>query len=336
MGICSHRMRERGAVRRESVVLAALGLDPQEDHVYRYLISVLPATSEEVQTALELEPARARAVLARLEELGFIYRVTDIPVRFAAAPRMVEATIARKLAELQQAQVSLAQLAARHRANRLTAEGAGGFEVIHGVEALRERALDMLRSARYEMLNMVKPPIIAVHSEEHLWPGETVRGRLIFDRDAVGDTQTFDAIRLAPDDRKEVRVHTKVPVKMLAIDRTLALVPLIEHDTAPVSVLIGESPVLDSFLELFDYVWETAVWLQEGKGDSPRPDKHALTEADRQLLSLLLAGLTDEAIAAHLKVSVRTVERKTRALMDAAEVRTRMQLAWKAARQHWL
>jgi DNA-binding CsgD family transcriptional regulator len=194
----------------------------------------------------------------------------------------------------------------------------------------------MVRSARYEMLNMVKPPIVAVHSEEHLWPGETVRGRLIFDRDAVGDTRTLDAIRLAPDDRKEVRVHAKVPVKMLAIDRTLALVPLIEHETMPVSVLIDEGPVLDSFLELFDYVWATAVWLQEGTGHSPRPSEHALTEADRQLLSLLLAGLTDEAIAAHLKVSVRTVERKTRALMDAAEVRTRMQLAWKAAQQHWL
>ena len=78
------------------------------------------------------------------------------------------------------------------------------------------------------------------------------------------------------------------------------------------------------------------MWLQEGKGDSPRPGEHALTEADRQLLSLLMAGLTDEAIAAHLRVSVRTIERKTRALMDAADVRTRMQLAWKAAQQHWL
>lgn len=317
-------------------MLAALGLDPQEDHVYRYLVSVPPATSEEVQTALGLEPTRARAMLARLEELGFIYRLTDGPVRFAAAPGMVDATIARKLAELRQAQVSLGQLAARHRARRLATEATGGFEVIRGVEALRERTLDMVRSARSEMLNMVKLPIIALHSEEHVLPAETVFGRLIFDRDAVEDTRTLEAIRLVPDDRGEVRVHAKVPVKMLAIDRTLALVPLIEDETTPVSVLIGESPMLDSFLELFDYVWETAVWLQAGKDHSPRPGKHPLTEADRELLSLLLAGLTDEAIAAHFKVSVRTIERKTRALMDAAQVRTRMQLAWKAGRQRWL
>jgi DNA-binding CsgD family transcriptional regulator len=316
-------------------VLAALGLGPQEDRIYRYLISVLPATSEEVQTALGLEPARARAVLASLEELGFIYRLTDGSVRFAAAPGMVDAAIARKLAELRQAQVSLAQLAARHHARRLAAEGTGGFEVIRGVEALRERTLDMVRSARSEILNMVKPPIMAVHSEEHVLPGETVSGRLILDRDTVGDTRTLDAIRQAPDDRSEVRVHAKVPVKMLAIDRTMALVPLIEHDTTPVAALIGEGPVLDSFLELFDYVWGTAVGLQAGEGHSPRPGEQ-LAEADRQLLSLMLAGLTDEAIAAHFKVSVRTIERKARALMDTAQVRTRMQLAWKAARQHWL
>jgi DNA-binding NarL/FixJ family response regulator len=54
------------------------------------------------------------------------------------------------------------------------------------------------------------------------------------------------------------------------------------------------------------------------------------------LLSLLLAGLTDEAIATHFRISVRTVQRKVRALMEVANVRTRMQLAWEAARQDWL
>ena len=204
---------------------------------------------------------------------------------------MVDAAIARKLAELRQVQVSLAQLAARQRARRLAAEGTGGFEVIRGVEALRERMFDMVRSARSEILNMVKPPVMAVHSEEHVLPGETVSGRLIFDRGTVGDTGTLDAIRQVPEDRGEVRVHAKVPVKMLAIDRTLALVPLIEHDTTPVAALIAEGPVLDSFLELFDYVRATAVWLQAGEGHSPHPCEPPLTEADRQLPTTALGDM---------------------------------------------
>ena len=70
-------------------------------------------------------------------------------------------------------------------------------------------------------------------------------------------------------------------------------------------------------------------------GEAPASDG-SLSPEDRQLLSLLLAGLTGEAIAAHFRVSVRTVQRKVHALMDMAGVRTRMQLAWEAARQDWL
>jgi DNA-binding NarL/FixJ family response regulator len=61
-----------------------------------------------------------------------------------------------------------------------------------------------------------------------------------------------------------------------------------------------------------------------------------LSVDDGRLLSQLLAGLTDEAIAAHQGVSVRTVQRRVQALMSAAQARTRMQLAWHAGRSGWL
>ena len=41
--------------------------------------------------------------------------------------------------------------------------------------------------------------------------------------------------------------------------------------------------------------------------------------------------MSDEAIAMHRRMSVRTVQRKVHALMDVANVQTRMQLAWEAA-----
>lgn len=54
------------------------------------------------------------------------------------------------------------------------------------------------------------------------------------------------------------------------------------------------------------------------------------------LLSLLLAGLTDDAIAAQLAISRRTVQRRLRALIDTAGVRTRTELVWYASRQNWV
>jgi len=49
-------------------------------------------------------------------------------------------------------------------------------------------------------------------------------------------------------------------------------------------------------------------------------------------LTLLVTGLTDEAVARRLEVSRRTVQRMVRSLMDAAGARSRMQLGHRAAR----
>jgi len=321
-------------------MLAALGVGLYEDNVYGYLVGAMPATSEEVQTAMGLEPAETRAALTRLEEMGFAFRLAGEPERFvAASPGMVDAAIGRKLAELQQARESLGQIAAQYGSSGFSSSTtrSGVFEVVRG-QALRDCALDMLRSAHSEVVNMVKPPTVAVHSQEQVKPIESVRGRLIFDRASVADGPTLDAIRQGSlRDHEEIRVHSKVPIKLLAIDRRMALLP-VDHEDASIGIVIGESVILDSLLALFDYVWDTAVRFDVFADGVARTARRTtpLAEADRRLLSLLLAGLTDEAIAAHLGVSVRTVERKARALMDTAHVRTRVQLAWEAARQKWL
>ncbi|HEY2442299.1 MAG TPA: LuxR C-terminal-related transcriptional regulator, partial [Streptosporangiaceae bacterium] len=101
-------------------------------------------------------------------------------------------------------------------------------------------------------------------------------------------------------------------------------------------VLIYQSAVLDALLALFEHVWDSAVRLHMVDAGRPASANSVLSPEDKQLLSLLLAGLTDEAIAAHFRVSVRTVQRKVHALMEVANVRTRMQLAWEAARRDWL
>jgi DNA-binding CsgD family transcriptional regulator len=335
-------------------VLAALGVSDREESVYHYLVSTAPATMEEVSDGTGLPVECAADALYGLLRHGFAHRLKETPARFtAASPSAVGAVISRKLADLQQAQDMLAALTARYSAQHLTADGIGAFEVIRGLEPLRERTLDMVTTARFEALNMVKPPVVAVQATEGVEPDPRVRGRVVFDRDVVTDLKNLDAIRSRPGTHYEVRVHTMVPVKMLAVDRSMALVPIAQDDDVPVGLLVFKGALLDSFLALFDYVWETSVGFHvrdrgEGRdagesadpGDAlaavPRQRRAPLSAPDRQLLSLLLAGLTDKAIAAHFRISVRTVERKVRALMDAAHVRTRMQLAWEASRQGWL
>jgi DNA-binding NarL/FixJ family response regulator len=173
------------------------------------------------------------------------------------------------------------------------------------------------------VINMVKPPVIAVQSSERALPGDAARNRVIFETGALEAPGALDAIRDGMTGAAEVRVHTKLPVKMLAIDRCVALVPLVRDDAVPVGVLIYPSSVLDALLALFEHVWDSAVALHMvDAGLVSGAAAEALSTEDKQLLSLLLAGLTDEAIAVHFRISVRTVQRKVHALMEMANVRT--------------
>lgn len=319
-------------------MLGVFGLGVEEEDVYRYLLATKPVTAADVHAGMAMPVDRAQRALTRLEEAGFAYRELEDPVFYtAASPGAIDATILRKLADLREAQEQIGELATRYRATRLEADSIGVFEVIRGAQALRERTREMVTSASSEALNMLKPPLIAMQPADHVEPDTRVRGRVVYDRALVKDVGVLDAIRERPGRHYEVRVHALVPVKLLVIDRSLALLPVQQHDETPVGVLISDSAALDSFLALFEYVWQTATMLppmiEEDVGDVGRSP---LSGEDRHLLSLLLAGLTDKAIAGHYRVSVRTVERRVRTLMDAAHVRTRMQLAWEAARHHWL
>ena len=65
-------------------------------------------------------------------------------------------------------------------------------------------------------------------------------------------------------------------------------------------------------------------------GGQTAPDD--LSEADRQVLALLATGLTDERIAAHLGLGLRTVQRRVRGLMDRLGAGNRFQAGLQAAR----
>jgi DNA-binding NarL/FixJ family response regulator len=318
-------------------MLTALGATETEDKVYRFVATTVSATTAEIQAGTCLEDDAVLAALDGLKQRGLVSQATGEPVRFvASSPGTVEAMISNRLRELREAQEVLDILADKRRAVQQSGE-AGVFEVVHGQQALRHHALHLLRTARSEVVNMIKPPLIAVQSNERVLPGDGVHNRAIFETGALEVAGALDAITDGINHTGEVRVHSKLPVKMLAVDRSVALVPLAQQDSPPVGMLIYPSAVLDALIALFEFVWDRAVSLQmlDPRSTAGTTDS-VLSPEDRQLLSLLLAGLTDEAIAAHFRVSVRTVQRKVHALMEVANVRTRMQLAWEAARQGWL
>jgi DNA-binding CsgD family transcriptional regulator/DNA-binding MarR family transcriptional regulator len=319
-------------------VLTALGASDTEDRIYRFAATTPSVTCTEISEATGLSGEKVQTALDGLQERRLISRTTDKPARYiASSPGIVEAMLADRLLEARHALEALDRLSAKRRARQLSADMGDAFEVVRGQEALRHHAMQLIRTARSELVNMIKPPVIAVQSEERVLPPEAARNRAIFETSALEAPGALDAIRDGLRGHDEIRVRGELPLKMLAADRAVALVPVSQQDTTPVGVLVFPSAMLDGLLALFEYVWDSSVRLDIANGRThPAGADSVLSPEDRQLLSLLLAGLTDEAIAAHFRVSVRTVQRKVHALMEVANVRTRMQLAWEAARQDWL
>ncbi|MGW3512237.1 helix-turn-helix domain-containing protein [Streptomyces sp. NPDC000994] len=115
-------------------------------------------------------------------------------------------------------------------------------------------------------------------------------------------------------------------------------VPCAQPTPEPSAVLVRPGALLDALIAFFESLWAGAsplVLTEEGLDGAAVSDRTPPPE-DLLLLSLLLTGLTDTAIAGQLGTSLRTVQRRIRDLIAFAGVRTRMQLAWEASRRGWL
>ena len=99
--------------------------------------------------------------------------------------------------------------------------------------------------------------------------------------------------------------------------------------------MVHASGLLDALVALFERMWAQASPLLLGADGAPELGS-PLSGPDRRLLSLMLAGRTDEAIAHHLAVSRRTVQRHISELQERAGAKNRLDLVWLAAKPDWL
>jgi DNA-binding CsgD family transcriptional regulator len=131
---------------------------------------------------------------------------------------------------------------------------------------------------------------------------------------------------------EEIRVLPRLPTRMFIADDQMALVPMHAHgdDRGFGALLIHPSGLLDLVSSIFEEYWAAASAFL------PVSAVPTTEEVDRDLLRLLLLGVTDAAAAAQLGISLRTVQRRVADLMEIAGVTTRMQLGAEAVRRSWV
>jgi len=130
----------------------------------------------------------------------------------------------------------------------------------------------------------------------------------------------------------EIRTVPALPMQLVVIDRSVALLPVSPVDSRAGAIEVRNPGVLTAICALFEQVWHGATPLHE----PARRDGHGLSRQETEILRLLAAGLTDEAIARKLDLSVRTVRRAIAGLHERLGAASRFQAGVNAVRNRWI
>ncbi|GAA3377156.1 LuxR family transcriptional regulator [Streptomyces sannanensis] len=327
-------------------MLSAVGLNETQESAYRALVVLGAAEVTDLAHRLALPEADAERALRRLEQQGLAAQSSARSGRWVAAPPAVAlgALLTQQRHELEQAELTAALLAEEYRAEAAeTAEPAVHdlVEVVTGASAVAHRFLQLQMGAAEEVCALVTGKPVAItpadNETEEQVAGRGVRYRVVLERDALalpfGLTELSAALRR----EEQVRVVEEVPTKLVVADRSVAMVPLTGRGAEPAALVVHASGLLESLMGLFEAVWREALPLRlDARGKVTEAPAGEPDAADLEILSLLLAGMTDASVAKHLGLGLRTVQRKVKNLMELTGVTTRLQLGWQAYERGWV
>jgi len=319
-----------------------LGIDEDEETVYRWLLAHPRSTMPELAAALSLPARKTQRLLDAIESKGLTTHTPERPCRYLpASPDMaLQALILQRQKDLQSARAAALELQEQAAAQR-PSEHEQIVELITNREAEVQVFEHMHRTAQSEVLTLIRPPgrvsRLNVPSDED---GRTqreavargVRFRSIVDAEFLAAPGAVERILSDMKTGEEVRVFPSLPFKLLVADRRIAIIPLnLQQPGSPV-LLVRSSSLLDALCLLFDILWERAAPIGLNRaGALEAGDPAAWLKDIEDLVPLLAAGMNDKTIAHHLGLSLRTLNRRIGDLSKGLDARSRFQAGWLAA-----
>lgn len=322
----------------EVAVLEPAGLTAAEESAYLALLRHGSATVDELASHAGRTTAQISRAVTALHRKGLVHRTPPPHGLVVPVPpdQAIDQLIQRQHAELDRAREAAHQLAAQTRdRGRRTGEL---IEIVQG-RASVQRAFDRVqRVAKTQVRVLVAPPYAASATVNNvqLDRGPDVVYRAVYTTEALADPGFLVDVAAHVRAGEQARVAAAVPTKLAIADDTLALLPLVWTEAAQdAAVLVHPCALLDALAALFEGVWAAASPLVlTGSGDLASLGDISLE--DRRLLSLLVAGMTDDAAGTRLGMSRRTVVRRVQHLMETAGAQSRLQLGWRARELGWL
>ncbi|MFF3664154.1 helix-turn-helix transcriptional regulator [Microtetraspora malaysiensis] len=326
---------------RNADPLQALGLGEAETAVYTTVLRLHRATLDEIAQAVDEPVERVAGLLATLIRLGAVDEAAgEYLARHPAAPvgRMVTERLA--LLALQSRQIddmlaAVPDLAHDYDSGRAFRTGELRVRSLTGADEIYEAVIALAgRAPRAELVAALPDRRTAGDFFEKyadMWIHAIKEGdltsRLIIPVSALGVPAFREAAALLNRAGAEVRSLDQVPSWFFTLGHDAAGLPVQWGASPPehaYNCSLVQSPVVVGALRaLFTELWGRAVPVARPGGTI-------------QVLRLAAQGLSDELIARHLGLSVRTVRARFAEAIAELGANSRFQAGVEASRRSWL
>ncbi|MFC6593358.1 LuxR C-terminal-related transcriptional regulator [Kitasatospora paranensis] len=324
-------------------MLHALGLNELTESVYRILLAEPDWGVERIAADLHLPEAQVREALDELLELTLLRPAGDSRGLRAVSP---EVGLTRLLArnqnqllfrqqQLESARSAIAALSAEFIDRRPDDEMVVRLD---SLEAVRDRLEELAATATEECLSLMRGGAVrpdSIQAGKHPNQLALERGvviRSIFQDSFRNDPDTLRYARWLADLGGLTRTVPLLPMRLVIVDRSVALVPTDPSDGRRGALELHGAALIQPLCALFDELWRSGADF----GLPAVRDDRDLTGSERALLQLLGEGHTDESAGRKLGLSLRTVRRMMQDLMNRLGADSRFQAGAQAVRKDWL
>ncbi|WP_405618631.1 LuxR C-terminal-related transcriptional regulator [Streptomyces sp. NBC_01511] len=325
-------------------MLGQLDMGPDDEAVYRAMLSDEVEGVADLTERLGWTDERTRAALDRLAALSLVRpsadggpgRPVDPELGLTSLLISQEADVLERQQRIGASRLAITRMLAEFRAS-------GGHAVpevqkLQGTGVIQSKIEHLASTCTTEVVAFVpgggqnEEQLEAARPLDEAVTERGVRLRYIFLDSAHNSRATRSYVQWLGRRGGRVRTVSRLPPRMLIYDGRTAMVP-VEPGAADRGVLVLNSGgTVAALLTLFEQMWKTARPIGQpagSPGDTPPPQ-------ERAVLELLTTGLTDDAIARQLGVSVRTARRITADLMHRLGARSRFEAGVLAASKGWV
>ncbi|MEV4558944.1 helix-turn-helix transcriptional regulator [Kitasatospora sp. NPDC049285] len=209
-------------------------------------------------------------------------------------------------------------------------------ELVRGADRIAALLEDAARAARSEALSLrpgqdqSESGLAEKLARERIALAHRVALRTIYPAAALHQAAVLAHVQQLTAAGASIRVAHTLPLWLIVVDAGLAVLPAPGEPLGTAAVVVRDRAVVSVVRELFEHFWAASWVPPELLGRTTPDDRH------REVLRLLAAGLTDQAIGRKLEISDRTVRRLVADLTTALGAQSRFQAGVHATRLGWI